>query len=297
MPTETVYGLAGDARDSTTVARIFAAKRRPAFDPLIVHVADLSMAEELADWDAAARNLAKAFWPGPLTLILPRKAGIPDLVTNGMPGVGLRCPDHPLALELIRSSGLPLAAPSANCFGGLSPTTAAAVAEQLGPAVDMILDGGPCRVGLESTVLALQPEPLILRPGGVPPAALAEVLGRPVAIADSTVRAASLQGASPGMLASHYAPRQPLRLLAEDENWPTDPAVGRLLWRRASLPDGGPTRWLSEDGDLVQAAAGLFEHLRALDAAASAGIVTELVPSEGLGIAINDRLRRAAGLG
>ena len=198
MPTETVYGLAADATDPAAVVRIFEAKGRPSFDPLIVHVADRAGAAAVAVVDEVAALLMERFWPGPLTLVLPRRAVIPDVVTSGLDTVGVRCPDHPLALTLIRGCGRPLAAPSANRFGRLSPTSAEAVREQLGSAVEVVLDGGPCRVGVESTVLLIGPEPVVLRPGGVPIEALVAVLGRPVAVA------------VPAQHAAHLPPRRPV---------------------------------------------------------------------------------------
>jgi L-threonylcarbamoyladenylate synthase len=297
MPTETVYGLAGDARNPAAVAAIFAAKRRPGFDPLIVHVADLEQAEGVAHFDERARLLARRCWPGPLTLVLPRRPGIPDLVTSGLETVGVRCPDHPLALALIRASGLALAAPSANLFGRISPTTAAHVSEQLGEAVAMILDGGPCRVGVESTVLALAPQATILRPGGYGAEELSALLGEPVLLADTHRRAEHLPAAAPGLLASHYAPGTPLRLRARGEAWPRDPGIGLLAFRGHDLPAGASARVLSPSGDCAEAATRLFAALRELDGLGLAAIVAETLPEQGLGVAINDRLRRAAGLG
>lgn len=296
LPTETVYGLAADATDPAAVLRIFSAKGRPRFDPLIVHVADATQAWSVAVPSPLAERLAAAYWPGPLTLVLPRRAVIPDVVTSGLETVAVRCPDHPLARELISAAGVPLAAPSANRFGRLSPTTAEAVREQLGPAVDVVLDGGPCRVGVESTVLRLVDDrPVILRPGGVTRAQLEVTLGRPVAIADRPTIAAGLPAEAPGMLASHYAPGCPLSLRAGA--WPSDPSLGLLAFTGADLPPGVRCEVLSPAGDLAQAAAGLFAALRRLDASGVTAIVAETVPEHDLGEAINDRLRRAAGLG
>lgn len=296
MPTETVYGLAADATDARAVLRIFEAKGRPRFDPLIVHVADAEQAWTVARPNAMARELARAHWPGPLTLVLPRREIVPDAVTSGLDTVAVRCPDHPLARQLIAAAGVPLAAPSANPFGRISPTTAAAVREQLGDRVDLVLDGGPCRVGVESTVLRLiDDQPVILRPGGVTRAELEQTLGRPVAVADRPTIAAGLPAEAPGMLASHYAPRCPLRL--REGAWPNQRGIGLLAFTGADLPGGVEVEVLSRDGNLAQAAAGLFAALRRLDALGLEAIVAELVPDEGLGEAINDRLRRAAGLG
>lgn len=297
MPTETVYGLAADATNDHAVARVFAAKGRPRFDPLIVHVADVERAWTVARPSERARRLAEAFWPGPLTLILPRTEIVSDLVTSGLDTVGVRCPDHAVARALIAGSERPLAAPSANLFGRVSPTTADHVREQLGDEVSVILDGGASRVGVESTVLRVEPEPLILRPGGLSREALEECLGAPVKVADHGARAENLPQEAPGMLASHYAPRVPLKLLAEGDPWPTAPTVGRLSLTGEGLPSGGPTEILSRDGDLTEAATRLFAALRTLDQSGVESIVAKSVPDRELGLAINDRLRRAAGLG
>jgi L-threonylcarbamoyladenylate synthase len=295
MPTETVYGLAADALDSAAVVRIFQAKGRPRFDPLIVHIADPDWAWQIAEPSSRARLLADRCWPGPLTLVLRRQAIVPDVVTSGLETVGIRCPDHPLARELIRICGTPLAAPSANPFGRISPTTAAHVRDQLGDQVAVVLDGGPCRVGIESTVLLVEPAPVILRPGGLTRERLEEILGEPVAVADTAGRAAHLPIQAPGMLASHYAPAKPFRLRDAGEPWPTDPASGILAFQRGPALPWVET--LSPEGDLAQVATGLFAALRRLDAAPVREIVGELVPEHGLGLGINDRLRRAAGRG
>ncbi len=296
MPTETVYGLAGNALDAQAVLRIFAAKGRPTFDPLIVHVADAEQAWTIAEPSPRARLLAARCWPGALTLVLPRRAVVPDVVTSGLDTVAVRCPDHPLARALIRAAGVPLAAPSANPFGRISPTTAAHVREQLGAAVAVVLDGGPCRIGVESTVLLPDPVPLILRPGGMTREVLEAVLGEPVALAGRAQRADNLPLAAPGMLASHYAPRTPLRL--RQGAWPTSRDVACLALRGDDLPASITQREiLSAQGDLAEAATNLFAAMRRLDAAGASAIVAELMPDVGLGVAINDRLRRAAGLG
>jgi len=295
LPTETVYGLAADARDAAAVLRIFAAKGRPSFDPLIVHVADAEQAWTVAVASERARRLAAACWPGPLTLVLPRRKIIPDVVTSGLETVGIRVPAHPLARALIRGSGAPLAAPSANVFGRISPTTAEHVREQLGAHVALVLDGGPCVVGIESTVLCPDPTPVILRPGGLTRERLEEILGEPVAMAGRDQRAGALGLASPGLLASHYAPRAQLQLRAAGEPWA--PNAAYLAWRGDDLPAGARAEVLSKTGNLAEAATQLFAALRRLDAQEPKLIIAELVPNEGLGLAINDRLRRAAGLG
>lgn len=298
MPTETVYGLAADALDARAVLRVFEAKGRPRFDPLIVHCADLDQARTVAVFSERAERLAAACWPGPLTLVLPRLPCIPDAVTAGLDTVAVRVPDHPLALALIRAAGRPLAAPSANRFGRISPTTAAHVAEQLGDAVACVLDGGPCRIGVESTVLRPEPHPLVLRPGGVSRERLAELLGEPVALAGRDERAGALPREAPGMLASHYAPRARLRLLAPGEPWPSAADTALLAFTGIGLPaTAAPVRILSPGGDVAEAAQHLFARLRELDALAPRLIVAEPVPDTGLGEAVNDRLRRAAGMG
>jgi L-threonylcarbamoyladenylate synthase len=294
MPTETVYGLAADALDAQAVLRIFAAKGRPRFDPLIVHCCDLDMVRSVAALSPRAERLAQ-LWPGPLTLVLPRLAVVPDAVTAGLDTVAVRIPDHPLALELIRTTGRPLAAPSANRFGRISPTTAAHVLDQLGDAVACVLDGGPCRIGVESTVLRPDPTPLVLRPGGLSREALTAHLGEAIALAGRDERAGALPREAPGMLASHYAPRAPVVLRQPGQLWPDEAAC--LAFTGADLPPARDVEILSPSGDLAQAAAGLFAALRRLDARQPTRIAAELVPDHGLGEAINDRLRRAAGLG
>ncbi len=298
MPTETVYGLAADARDAAAVLRIFVAKGRPSFDPLIVHVADATQAWQVAHPTPRAERLATALWPGPLTLVLKRRSCIPDVVTSGLDTVGVRVPAHPLAIELIRRCGAPLAAPSANPFGCISPTTAAHVRDQLGDQVAEILDGGPCAVGIESTVLCVDPTPIILRPGGVSRERLEQLLGEPVAVADRRAREHHVPLPAPGLLASHYAPRAPMRLRQPGEPWP-EPASGWvcLAFTGVDLTPGVIAEILSPTADLAIAAQHLFAALRRLDGRQPAGIVAELVPDTGLGLGINDRLRRAAGLG
>lgn len=292
FPTETVYGLGADAFDPRAVARVFEVKARPSFDPLIVHLAD---AADLA-WVAAADDpradaLAARFWPGPLTLVLPRRPEVPDLVTSGLDTVGVRVPAHPAARALIAAARTPVAAPSANPFGYVSPTTAAHVAELLGPAVDLVLDGGPCRVGVESTILSLGGEvPVILRPGGVPREALEEALGVALGVAGHAGRPLA-----PGQLEKHYATRTPLWVLPG----PAGPAprgagrVGLLAWRSAAAEGYAATEVLAPDGSPETAAAGLFAALRRLDAAGLDLILAEPCDEAGLGHAIMDRLRRA----
>lgn len=289
FPTETVYGLGGDATNDRAVAAIFAAKGRPRFNPLIVHVAELRQAEDIAGFDARARALARAFWPGPLTLVLPRRAecAVSRLASAGLDTVAVRMPDHATALALLREAGRPIAAPSANPSGRISPTMARHVAEGLGKKVALILDGGPCRIGLESTVLSLAGDrAVLLRPGGVTRQALEAMIG-PVAWPPST---ASKHPQSPGMLASHYAPRRPVRLDAR-----TARPQEALLAFGPDVPAGfAETRNLSPTGNLEEAAANLFAMLRDLDRPEFSAIAVMPIPEEGLGTAINDRLRRAA---
>jgi len=282
FPTETVYGLGADARNGQAVARIFQAKGRPSFNPLIVHVATLEMAQGIAVFDDAASRLASAFWPGPLTLVLPLRpeAGLPPLVTAGLPTIGLRLPDNETAQRLLASFNGPIAAPSANPSGKISPTTAAHVANGLLGKIDAILDAGPCAVGLESTIIGFDPAPVLLRPGGLPDEAIEACLGAPLLThqPDETPNA-------PGQLSSHYAPTAPLRLNAETKK------AGEL--KLGFGPDDQADLNLSPTGDLVEAAANLFIHLHMLDAK-GAPIAVAPIPNKGLGIAINDRLKRAA---
>jgi L-threonylcarbamoyladenylate synthase len=282
MPTETVYGLAADAANPRAVAAVYAAKGRPAFNPLIAHVADLAMARRVAVFDGRAEALAARFWPGPLTLVLPAAdtVAVCDLARAGLDTVAVRAPAHPLAHGLIEAFGGPVVAPSANRSGRPSPTTLADAQAETGDAAAAALDGGACAVGLESTVVALLDVPRLLRPGAVTRAQLEAVVG-PLAEAEADAKR------SPGRLARHYAPDLPVRLNVtqprEDEVW-----LGfGPLWPGAFN--------LSPNGDLAEAAANLFAYLRAADRSAAAGIAVAPIPGEGLGEAINDRLRRAAG--
>ena len=294
FPTETVYGLGADARNGQAVASVFAAKGRPQFNPLIVHVPSLESAETLAVFDDRARAVARRFWPGPLTLVLPRRAdsGVSDLVSAGLATVALRVPAHPLAQELLRRAGVPIAAPSANRSGRLSPTQAAHVAASLPEGAAYILDGGACPVGLESTVIDLSGEPpALLRPGGLPRAEI-EALTGPLLVATEDNTAPR----SPGQLLSHYAPGLPLRLNA------TQAKAGEALLGFGPVPPGQTVALsLSATGDTVEAAAALFSSLHQLDDPARwRGIAVMPIADDapgGLGPAINDRLRRAAGSG
>ncbi|WP_293474436.1 L-threonylcarbamoyladenylate synthase [Phenylobacterium sp.] len=282
MPTETVYGLAADAADPRAVAAVYAAKGRPSFNPLIAHVADVAMARRIAVFDARAEALAARFWPGPLTLVLPVADGeaVCDLARAGLDTVAVRAPGHPVAHALLEAVGRPVVAPSANRSGRPSPTTFADAVEETGEAVAAALDGGPCAVGLESTVVALLDEARLLRPGAVTRAEIEAVIG-PLAEAEADAKR------SPGRLARHYAPNAPVRLEAET------PRAGEA-WL-AFGPDGDSAWNLSPNGDLAEAAANLFAYLRAADRTNPAGIAVAPIPHEGLGEAINDRLKRAAG--
>jgi L-threonylcarbamoyladenylate synthase len=293
FPTETVYGLGADAQNEEAVARLYEAKRRPAFNPLIAHVADAGAGERLARFSADALRLAQTFWPGPLTLVLPKRADCPvaELATAGLDSVALRVPDHPIARAIIEAFGKPVVAPSANRSGHVSPTTAAHVLADLRGRIDLIIDDGPASIGIESTIVACLNGPLLLRPGGVPRAEIARVLGRE--LPDIPRPPASEGPIAPGQLASHYAPRTPLRLNATEVK-----EREALLAFGDELPKGGGRAVkilnLSLRSDLIEAAANLFAHLRALDAAGARAIAAMPVPRTGLGEAINDRLRRAA---
>ncbi|GAB2773726.1 L-threonylcarbamoyladenylate synthase [Rhabdobacter roseus] len=291
IPTETVYGLAANALDPKAVLSIFETKNRPSFDPLIVHIDSVAKVPVLAaQVPPLALQLAEAFWPGPLTLLLPKRAIIPDLVTAGLDTVALRVPAHPLTLELLRSLAFPLAAPSANPFGYISPTTARHVAEQLGAQVPYILDGGECGVGIESTIVGFpEGQPTIYRLGGLSVEAIERVVG-PVQLMPHS----SSNPQAPGMLKSHYAPRKPFFLVAK-ETMEKVPEDGYLLFD--TYLDEVPAKYqrvLAPGGNPSEAAHHLFAYLRELDALPVSRIWAEPVPDAGLGRAINDRLRRAA---
>ncbi|MSO71501.1 MAG: threonylcarbamoyl-AMP synthase [Alphaproteobacteria bacterium] len=287
FPTETVYGLGADATNDMAVAKVYAAKGRPQFNPLIVHVTDSAAAGRLVAWDARAEALARAFWPGPLTLVRPRRADCPVslLAGAGLDTLAVRAPAHPVAQALLAACGRPLAAPSANRSGAVSPTTAAHVAESLGAEV-LVLDGGACRVGIESTVLDLTGDaPVLLREGGLEREAIEDVIGKL-----ASAEAGDAAPRSPGRLASHYAPRLALRLHALVAR-----ADEALLAFGPQVPPGAAvTLNLSPAGDPVEAAANLFAMLRLLDRPGLSGIAAMTVPERGLGRAVNDRLRRAA---
>lgn len=282
FPTETVYGLGGLATDDRAVARIFEAKARPRFNPLICHLPSLSAAREFARFGDDAELLAEAFWPGPLTLVLPAipGSGLSALATADLPTVALRVPNHPIALALAREVGAPLAGPSANPSGRTSPTRARHVLAGLEGRISAVLDGGPCGVGIESTIVGFLPDPTLMRPGGLPPESIEACLGSPLTLSD-----AGGKPSSPGQMRSHYATRARLRLEA------TAPEPGELHLGFGAL-EGDLN--LSGAGDLVEAAANLFAHLHALDGRGARRIAVAPIPNRGLGLAINDRLRRAS---
>jgi L-threonylcarbamoyladenylate synthase len=297
FPTETVYGLGADASDGGAIARLYAAKGRPAFNPLIAHVANAAAARQLGRFDAAAERLAAAFWPGPLTLVLPKMESpmegcpVADLATAGLDSIAVRVPAHPVAQEILRRFGGPVVAPSANRSGHVSPTTAAHVRADLGGRIDLIVDGGATPVGVESTIVACLAHrtPALLRPGGLPREAIERVLQAPLAAAPSH----DMAPRAPGMLEMHYAPRTPLRLDAKHV------APGEALLAFGPVPAQGAAGAikvlnLSVRGDVLEAAANLFAQLRALDASGASLIAVMPIPLAGLGEAINDRLRRAA---
>jgi len=296
--TETVYGLGANALDSQSLAKVFEAKNRPRFDPIIAHVADASQFDRLAaSIPPKARQLADRFWPGPLTIVVPKKDLVPDLLTAGLPNVAVRVPDHPLALRLLREVSFPVGAPSANPFGQISPTTAEHVVQQLGDRVDYVLDGGPCRVGLESTVVQIVDDTaVLLRPGGLPIEEIESAIGE-VALHSPKSASHDAPQLAPGMLVRHYAPRT--RLIISSE-------LGNEFGPRTGLLSFGPlgditlrgefaaAETLSPTFDLREAATGFFAALRRLDALHLDLIVATPFPETGLGRALNDRLRRAA---
>lgn len=295
LPTETVYGLAADALSANAVVKIFETKERPRFDPLIVHLPEMDWLEQVATVDAAMHRLIDglilSFWPGPLTLVLPKDEIVPSIVTAGLPTVAVRLSAHPVFSEIVRAFGRPLAAPSANRFGRISPTSAADVAEELSGRIPLILDGGDAQHGLESTVIAPRDGVIeLLRAGPI----TREQLARYAKVRDA--RATSVE--SPGRLPAHYQPQTPLVMVAKLEKFTVPPGrrCGALRWSNAPIPEGFiESRHLSPKQDLREAAASLFRQLRELDHAGLDQIVVEALPEEGLGVAIMDRLRRAAG--
>jgi L-threonylcarbamoyladenylate synthase len=295
FPTETVYGLGADATNAAAIARLYQAKGRPAFNPLIAHVGDLAAAREIGRFDAAALRLAEAFWPGPLTLVLPKTdtCAVADLATAGLDTVAIRIPAHPIARDILRVFGRPVVAPSANLSGHVSPTTAAHVRSDLEGRIDLIVDGGAVAVGVESTIVGIFDEPMLLRPGGLPRADIERVLGRALTQLPEDAESDSGQPLAPGMLASHYAPRTRVRLGAIR----VEPGEALLAFGSdaiSGIDAAAAVMNLSARGDLAEAAANLFGYLRALDSKAAQTIAVMPIPDDGLGEAINDRLRRAA---
>jgi L-threonylcarbamoyladenylate synthase len=293
FPTETVYGLGADATNARAIAQLYLAKGRPSFNPLIAHVADLATARRIAEFDASAEKLAAKFWPGPLTLVLPRAVHCPvaELATAGLETIAVRVPAHPIARDILLSFGKPVVAPSANVSGHVSPTTARHVEADLAGKIDLIVDGGPAHVGLESTIVGCFERPMLLRPGGLARGEIEAVLERK--LVDLSQHETAAQPLAPGMLASHYAPRSPVRLNATT----IEPGEALLAFGSsavAGVDKAAAILNLSANGDLVEAAANLFHHLRELDARAAMQIAVMPIPNEGLGEAINDRLRRAA---
>jgi L-threonylcarbamoyladenylate synthase len=289
FPTETVYGLGADATNDAAVAAIYAAKGRPKFNPLIAHVGSLAQAQALGIFNADAERLARKFWPGPLTLVMPRRADCPVsmLASAGLDSIALRVPSHDIAQKLIARSGKPIVAPSANPSGSISPTLASHVRERLQERVAMVLDGGPCPVGIESTIVkCMGGEPVLLRPGGISTSEIEAVLGKPLLL--ETMKAG--QPDAPGQLEQHYAPRAKVIL---DVVWPRFD-VGLLAFGPQVPQHPGPVRNLSASGDVEEAAANLFRMMHELDATGVETIAVMPIPQEGLGQAINDRLARAA---
>jgi L-threonylcarbamoyladenylate synthase len=295
FPTETVYGLGADATNPAAIARLYQAKGRPAFNPLIAHVSDLAAAQRIARFDPQAIALANAFWPGPLTLVLSktRDCTVADLATAGLDTIAIRVPAHATARAILRAFGGPVVAPSANLSGHVSPTTAAHVQSDLAGRIDLIVDGGAVAVGVESSIVGCFDAPMLLRPGGVPRGEIERVLGRTLAQPPEDADNDTGQPLAPGMLASHYAPRTPVRLNADRVE-----AGEALLAFGPNVVPGVDAATavlnLSALGDLNEAAAHLFGYLRALDAKGTRAIAVMPVPHHGLGEAINDRLRRAA---
>jgi L-threonylcarbamoyladenylate synthase len=295
FPTETVYGLGADATNPGAIGRLYQAKGRPAFNPLIAHVGDLQAARRIAHFGTTASVLAEAFWPGPLTLVLPKSAdcAVAELATAGLDTIAVRVPAHPVALAILRAFGGPVVAPSANLSGHVSPTTAAHVQGDLAGRIDLIVDGGAVAVGVESTIVGCFEEPMLLRPGGLPRENIEAVLGRALAALPEDPNADSAQPLAPGMLASHYAPRTTVRLNAEA----IEPGEALLAFGPAALPGADAAAAvmnLSARSNVDEAAANLFGYLRALDLSGARAIAVMPIPQHGLGEAINDRLRRAA---
>ena len=293
IPTETVYGLAGNAFDPKALAKIFAAKERPTFDPLIVHIADIAQLTDIAkDIPDSAYRLAEAYWPGPMTIILPKKDCIPDLCTSALPSVAVRFPSHPIAQAIIKESGLPLAAPSANLFKHVSPTTAEHVAAQLADRIAGIVDGGPCSVGVESSIISLTGEkPTVLRPGAITPEMFAKVLGD-VAIKESTSKPGQPMLA-PGQCDTHYRPQVPLYYGEVPAGYTLPEHTVRIAFGTQAGPIPATVN-LSATGDMVEATSKLYAFMHDLDKSEYDLILVDPIPNTGVGMALNDRLKRAS---
>ena len=293
IPTETVYGLAGNAFEPKALAKIFAAKERPTFDPLIVHIADIAQLSDIAkDIPDSAYKLAEAYWPGPMTIILPKKDCIPDLCTSALPSVAVRFPSHPIAQAIIKESGLPLAAPSANLFKHVSPTTAEHVAAQLANRIAGIVDGGPCSVGVESSIISLTGEkPTVLRPGAITPEMFAKVLGD-VAIKESTSKPGQPMLA-PGQCDTHYRPQVPLYYGEIPAGYTLPEHTVRIAFGTQAGPIPATVN-LSATGDMVEATSKLYAFMHDLDKTEYDLILVDPIPNTGVGMALNDRLKRAS---
>ena len=292
IPTETVYGLAGNAFEPKALAKIFAAKERPTFDPLIVHIADIAQLSEIAkDIPDSAYRLAEAYWPGPMTIILPKKDCIPDLCTSALPSVAVRFPSHPIAQAIIKESGLPLAAPSANLFKHVSPTTAEHVAAQLADRIAGIVDGGPCSVGVESSIISLVGEPTVMRPGAITPEMFRKVLGE-VKIKESTSKPGQPMLA-PGQCDTHYRPQVPLYYGETPAGYTLPEHTVRIAFGTQTGPIPATVN-LSATGDMVEATSKLYAFMHDLDDPKFDLILVDPIPNTGVGMALNDRLKRAS---
>ena len=292
IPTETVYGLAGNAFEPKALAKIFAAKERPTFDPLIVHIADIAQLTDIArEIPDSAYRLAEAYWPGPMTMILPKKECIPDLCTSGLDTVAVRFPNHPVAQQVIKESGLPLAAPSANLFKHVSPTTAEHVAAQLADRIAGIVDGGPCSVGVESSIISLAGSPTVLRPGAITPEMFAKVLGS-VDVKESTSKPGQPM-AAPGQCDTHYRPQVPLYFGEIPAGYKLPANTVRIAFGMQPGPIPATVN-LSETGDMAEATANLYAFMHDLDKPENALILVDPIPNVGVGMALNDRLKRAS---
>ena len=292
IPTETVYGLAGNAFEPKALAKIFAAKERPTFDPLIVHIADIAQLTDIAkDIPDSAYKLAEAYWPGPMTIILPKKDCIPDLCTSALPSVAVRFPSHPIAQAIIKESGLPLAAPSANLFKHVSPTTAEHVAAQLADRIAGIVDGGPCSVGVESSIISLVGEPTVMRPGAITPEMFKAILGE-VKIKESTSKPGQPMLA-PGQCDTHYRPQVPLYYGEVPAGYALPEHTVRIAFGTQTGPIPATVN-LSATGDMVEATSKLYAFMHDLDDPKYDLILVDPIPNKGIGIALNDRLKRAS---